>query len=607
MRINTNVSALTALSNLNKVQDAVGSSMQKLSSGFRINKAGDDAAGLGISNQMGADIKAMTQASRNAEQAGSVLQIMDGATSNAQSILERMKELAAQSASDTVDTGARTKIDSEFGSLTSELDRIVATTKFQGASLLNGTFGSKTSQLGTVNAAAVGSLTGAAHIGSVAVSSASTLSGISSDITASVVNNGTNTLGALSGGVATVNRVTDTYINGLTAGGNLTLTTASRQTDFAAVAGATGVISATVTAIATGAAGGDAAAAATLPPGTYHIGHVGAAQSGATDIVALFNSSNVKVAGSDTTFNTNDTTLTFAGTGVKISVAATTTAAAFDAATTTANAFTVKQEYNVNVTGGSPLQGAQASQVVVDDGTTQTASFSNYGISLDITSGNGNYSTLNSQTISITADKAVQLDGTNAAGSAVTQKVKLNANPAAQVLDFGSNFGVSITLGAGATSTNLNTEFGAGTSKIKQNTGTSAQFLVSSSQSYTGNDLISLSAINLTSTTLGVNRSAVDLTTAAGAQAALTTIDSAITKVGSALGDIGAAENRVMYANNNVKTAIQNITAAQSAIKDVDMAAEMTSFSKNQILSQASTAMLAQANQLSQSVLKLLQ
>ncbi|MDB4878223.1 MAG: flagellar hook-associated protein 3 [Gemmatimonadetes bacterium] len=607
MRINTNVSALTALSNLNKVQDAIGSSMQKLSSGFRINKAGDDAAGLGISNQMGADIKAMTQASRNAEQAGSVLQIMDGATSNVQSILERMKELAAQSASDTVDSGARGKIDSEFGTLTSELDRIVSTTKFQGASLLNGTFGSKVTNLGTVNAAAVGSLTGATHVGSVTVSTASTLSGIAGNVTASVVNNGTNTLGTISGATATLAVLNPTYVNGLTAGGNLTVTSTSKQTDLAGVSGGTNIISATVTAIAVGAGGSDAANAATLAPGTYHVGHVGAAQSGSTDLVALFDSNNVKVAGSDTTFNSNDVAITFAGTGVKLTVAGTTTAAAFDTATTTANAFTVKQEYNLNVSGGTPLQGAQAQQTVIDDGTAQTVTFSNYGINLDIASGPGNYNNLNNKTISVTADKAVQLDGTTTAGAPVTAKVKLNANPAAQNLDFNATFGVHIVLGAGATASNLGTEFTAGTNKIVQNSGTSAQFLVSSSQSYTGNDLISLAAIDLTSTTLGVSRGAIDLTTAASAQTALTTIDNAITSVGTAIGSIGAAENRVMYANTNVKTAIQNFTAAQSAIKDVDMAQEMTTFSKNQILSQASTAMLAQANQLGQSVLKLLQ
>src|ERR1700753_4309402 len=117
MKINTNISAINAYNNLSNVQNQLSDSMAKLSSGFRINKAGDDAAGLGIANQLRGDIGAMQQASNNADQAGSVLQIMDGATQGIETILDRMKELAAQSASDTVDSTARTKINNEFQSL----------------------------------------------------------------------------------------------------------------------------------------------------------------------------------------------------------------------------------------------------------------------------------------------------------------------------------------------------------------------------------------------------------------------------------------------------------------------------------------------------------
>ena len=146
MRINTNVSALNTLRSLGKTESAVSSSMAKLSSGFRINKSGDDAAGLGIANKLNADVRASSQASRNAEQAGSVLQIMDGATQSVQSILERMKELATQSASDSVDSAARTRINQEFSDLRSEIGRIVDTTKFQGNKLLDGGFGNSVLQ-----------------------------------------------------------------------------------------------------------------------------------------------------------------------------------------------------------------------------------------------------------------------------------------------------------------------------------------------------------------------------------------------------------------------------------------------------------------------------
>src|SRR4051812_24516992 len=114
MRINTNLSALNANRQLGITQDAVSASMAKLSSGFRINRAADDAAGLGIANRIRGDIRSMTQASRNSEQANSLLQIAEGATSGIQTMLERMKELATQANSDTVDVAGRGRIDAEF-------------------------------------------------------------------------------------------------------------------------------------------------------------------------------------------------------------------------------------------------------------------------------------------------------------------------------------------------------------------------------------------------------------------------------------------------------------------------------------------------------------
>src|SRR5919206_2008707 len=141
MRINTNVSSLQASLNLGRTQDAVTDSMAKLSSGFRINRAADDAAGLGIANKLRADTRAMTQASHNAEQANSVLQIAEGATSSIQQILERMKELATEAASDNVDSAGRTKLNSEFDELRQGIGRIASTTKFQGKALLDGSFG----------------------------------------------------------------------------------------------------------------------------------------------------------------------------------------------------------------------------------------------------------------------------------------------------------------------------------------------------------------------------------------------------------------------------------------------------------------------------------
>lgn len=372
MRINTNVSALNALRNLSTTEDAVSKSMQKLSSGFRINRAGDDAAGLGIANKLRADVRAAGAASRNAEQAGSVLQIIDGATGSVQQILERMKELATQSNSDSVDSNARTRINQEFTDLRSEIGRIVSTTKFQGQALLNGGFGATVDSASTVTASG----------------------------------NAFQTV-ALSGAAAGSYTLTNT------AAGKLVLTDGT--TSQTATLGASG---------------------------------------------------------------------------------------------------------------------------------QQSVAFSNFGITLTTTSSYNNTAT------------------TAAAGGAAG--------------------GLNITVAAG-----------------------SGSFMVSASGSGSS-DKITLAAVDLRTDASHLNLDASALDTAANAASAITAIDSAIDSVNTFVGKIGAAENRVDYAISNVKTTIQNYSAAESVVRDVDMAQEMTSFSKNQILAQAGTAMLAQANQLGAGVLQLL-
>ncbi len=138
--INTNVQSLNAQRNLSKSQSALSKSMQRLSSGLRINSAKDDAAGLAISDRMSAQIKGMNQAVRNSNDAISFAQTAEGALGEMTNILQRMRELSVQSANGTNSTDDRTALNSEFGELSSELDRIVDTTKFNGQNLLDGTY-----------------------------------------------------------------------------------------------------------------------------------------------------------------------------------------------------------------------------------------------------------------------------------------------------------------------------------------------------------------------------------------------------------------------------------------------------------------------------------
>lgn len=363
--INTNTAANNAYKNLSATSMGLERSIQKLSSGFRINRSADDAAGLAIANKLRSDVRSLQQSQRNAAQASSMLQVADGAINTVATILDRMKELASQANSANVGTQAN-KLQAEFVQLSSEIDRIAATTTYNGTALTNGGFGA-----------------GLDKVASTAYTTAD---------------------------------VADIKLNG------------------AAV-------------------------------GVY------------------------------------------------------TFAASATSATLTRASDSVSQ-----VVTGSVLPRA-------------TLSFSTFGIEVD---GGASFSSanLNAKTIAVTAV---------ASGS----------------------------------------------------------FMVSSSGNYGGSDLVSVSGIDLRSATLGVN--AEDLTTAAGAQAALTHIDTAIGAVGTAIGSVGAAQSRIDFASANVANLVQNTAAAESVIRDTDMAYEMTVFTKNQILQQAGTAMLAQANQAPQSVLKLLQ
>ena len=138
MRINTNVTSLAAQRSLGGVKRAQNSSMQKLSSGSRINKAGDDAAGLAISEKLKAGIRGTQQATRNAGDGISMVQTAEGGLNEVSNILVRLRELSVQAASDTVGDQERKFTDLEFQSLVNEVDRIAESTKFNGKNLLNG-------------------------------------------------------------------------------------------------------------------------------------------------------------------------------------------------------------------------------------------------------------------------------------------------------------------------------------------------------------------------------------------------------------------------------------------------------------------------------------
>ena len=151
MRIATNIPALNVQRNLYGLNIDMGSTMARLSSGYRINKASDDAAGLAISENLKAQIRGFKQANRNANDGISLVQVAEGGLSEVTSMLTRLRELAVQSASDTIGDRERAYVDIEYQQLKEEIDRVAQTTQFNGTPLLNGQGGLLDIQIGVNN------------------------------------------------------------------------------------------------------------------------------------------------------------------------------------------------------------------------------------------------------------------------------------------------------------------------------------------------------------------------------------------------------------------------------------------------------------------------
>jgi flagellin len=151
LRINTNVASINAQRNLGKTRLEMDRTLEKLSSGHRINRAGDDAAGLAISENLKAQIRGLGQAERNAQDGISLVQIAEGGLEEVSNILIRLRELSVQAASDTIGSTERKFLNVEFEQLTSEIDRIANSTEFNRVQLLNGTGAVFDIQIGTRN------------------------------------------------------------------------------------------------------------------------------------------------------------------------------------------------------------------------------------------------------------------------------------------------------------------------------------------------------------------------------------------------------------------------------------------------------------------------
>jgi flagellin len=173
MVVQHNLSAMNTNRQMGTVSSALQKSTEKLSSGYKINRAGDDAAGLSISEKMRSQIRGLNKASSNAEDGISLIQVAEGALNETHSILQRMNELATQAANDTNTSTDRKAIQQELNQLTSELDRIYSTTQFNTMNLLDGSFSKKSLQVGSLSGQVIAISIGKMDAKSLGISAAS--------------------------------------------------------------------------------------------------------------------------------------------------------------------------------------------------------------------------------------------------------------------------------------------------------------------------------------------------------------------------------------------------------------------------------------------------
>ncbi|KAA0694729.1 flagellin [Halopseudomonas laoshanensis] len=494
LTVNTNVSSLNAQRNLGSSSNALQTSLERLSSGSRINSAKDDAAGLQISNRLTSQINGLGVAVKNANDGISIAQTAEGALQESTTILQRMRDLALQSANGTNSTSEREALGQEVKQLQQELTRIAETTAFGGRKILDGSFGTESLQVGSqANQTIDVSLTSAKaeDIG---------LSGKSLTATA---------LTGFSGATAAG------YVKG--AADSLSVTVAGDTKDIQ---------------LRDGISAADLAGQYNSVEGLTGVkGYTGASVTGSG------NAGNLEV-----TLNVQGVELKFAEGADVATFNNNLAAAAADVGTRDALA-----KQGITFTAGAP--GAA--------GTFSSAS----GENIDISFANAGAGT-------------IQVADVNKAGTAGTATAA--ATSGSSVVTGELDFSDAI----------LDNEYGAVT--------------VAAAGGLSGG-VATVGAESRFSSVLDI-----DISTAGGAQSAIDVIDSAITMIDSQRAEVGAVQNRLESTISNLQNVSENVSAARGRIQDTDFAAETANLTKNQILQQAGTSILAQANQLPQAVLSLL-
>ena len=549
LSVNTNTTSLTVQKNLNKASDALSTSMTRLSSGLKINSAKDDAAGLQISNRLTSQIKGLTVAVKNANDGISIAQTAEGAMQESTNILQRMRELALQSANGSNSDDDRTSLQQEFTALSGELTRIASTTTFGGRNLLDGSFSSTSFQIGS--------------------NANETISFGMKDISATGLK-GTYSEASVSGGetklAASVTSSSMTY-------------NAKGAAPFTA-----GATTLTVNGTEIGLAADDNVDAA--------IGKINA-QTTATGVTASKDDTGALILSSKSEFTVTDS--------------ATTPASGFSTATTAEQKLATDASITINGTKIDFTAGDDVTAMVTAIGANVdnvTASSKDGRLVLTSTDGTNIKLANDSGTDGPGALAKVGLtSGTTKAALAEDTSITLNGTEVK--FKKGADMD-SIVSTINSASTGLTaSKNGDGTIKFAGD----KDIVIADGSSGTGLTSLGLTAAAGTTSAVKQETTVANLSIldATGAQTAIQALDGAIAQVDSSRAELGAIQNRFDATVSNLNSISENSTAARSRVQDADFASETAELTKQQTLQQASTAILSQANQLPSAVLKLLQ
>ena len=565
MIVQHNMSAMNANRMLGITNSSLAKSTEKLSSGYRINRAADDAAGLSISEKMRSQIRGLNKASDNAQDGISLIQTAEGALNESHSILQRMRELSVQASNGTETDDDREAVQKEISQLQDELTRISSTTEFNTMKLLDGSLGSKSAS----SQGAVLTGTNVATFSATGLDSNSVkkdLSGLAgttvkdtfeidgqkftidwskgkakdfaSKYSVDLANMTESQTKALASDLETLlnESAADAGVSGTVkvaykADGQITVT--SNNNGEKSSFGFVGTDATTV---------GDGANATDSLGAVMFSGTAGANAAKTADAT-------MKIA--NTIANNSTFTMTINGTEVQAKI----TAAINEGDDMKAAATTIQDAVQTAVDAYNTAMGTGT--------TTEALTKTDFTVTAN-KDGSFNIEYAGDKEVSFSFGEATVngLTGTTATKLGLTNKQSASAT---------SNKGIELQIGA--------------------NEGQTMEFTID----------------DMSAAALGVAGNKVDLATQSGAQKATTTIDAAIKKVSAQRSKLGAVQNRLEHTIANLDTASENTQTSESRIRDTDMAEEMVAYSKNNILLQAGQSMLAQANQSNQGVLSLLQ